>query len=545
MQHCSRCRSASLEKSSSAAPASPSATTTIRNSRPAASSIRRSDASIAPVISRDGAPTARSTSSGAPTGRSNCAAFRIEPGEIETHLQKYPSVRQAAIVPYRDRRGDLALAGYLVPKNGQEPPLEDVRQFLRERVSAAMVPSWLVWLPQLPLTPNGKLDIHALPAPAQIEPAREKVGPRNAIHTQLIEIWEELLGHSTGITDNFFESGGHSLLAARLLALIDQRIGKRLTFNALYENPTIEHLATLLIEERRTDSDVAMVGIHESAPGAPFFFFHGDFVSGGFFCKNLARHIGSEHPFFAVHPHGLHGEAVPLSIEEMAAARLADIRRRQPTGPYYLGGFCNGGFVAYEVARMLVAQGEQVHGLVLLMTSGLNTRYDALQRAAHATSALLGDSAKERQQRFLRWWRQVSFLEAAGRIRWQRWTGRRTPDDPQAPVHADVEGPPAEATLAATVDTPKNYGESCCAYVPRRFDGRALILWPREEPAPDGEDPGYGWRKICADLDVQIVPGGHHSCIELDANLVVVARHIRTVLPTVPTSPATSALASS
>ncbi len=463
--------------------------------------------------------------------------IRIEPGEIETHLQHFPTVRQAAVVPYRDRRGDLALAAYLVPANGSQPPLDDVRQFLRDRVGAALIPSSLVWLPKLPLTPNGKLDAHALPAPEQVEPIRERVGPRNAIHTQLIEIWEELLGHSAGITDNFFELGGHSLLAAKLLALIDQRLGKRLTFNALYDNPTIEHLAKLLVEERRADSDIAMVGIQKSAPGAPFFFFHGDFVSGGFFCKNLARHIGSDHPFYAVHPHGLHGEAVPLTIEEMASSRLADIRRVQPHGPYYLGGFCNGGFVAFEVARMLEAQGEKVGGVVLLMTSGLNTRYDALQRLAHAASALLGDSPEARQERFLSWRQQIRFLQAAARVRLDRLFRRPIPCAASSKTAA-LAGPDADATLAATAQTPKNYGESCRAYIPRRFEGRALVLWPREEPTPLGHDAGNGWREICRELELQLVPGGHHSCIELDANLAVVARHIRTVLPATTSSPA-------
>lgn len=458
--------------------------------------------------------------------------IRIEPGEIETHLQHFPAIRQAAVVPYHNARGDLALAGYLVPKNGSQPPLDDVRHFLRDRVGLALIPSSLVWLPKLPLTPNGKLDVRALPAPEEAAPARERVGPRNAIHTQLVEIWEELLGHSAGITDNFFELGGHSLLAAKLLALIDQRLGKRLTFNALYDNPTIEHLANLLVEERRSESDSAMVGIHKDAPGTPFFFFHGDFVSGGFFCQNLARHIGKEHPFYAVHPHGLHGEAVPLTIEEMAASRLADIRRVQPRGPYYLGGFCNGGFVAFEVARMLRAQGEEVGGLALLMTSGLNTRYDTLHRLASTASALLADSAETRQQRFLGWRRQVRFLEAAARIRMERWFGWKTSNTATA-----IKGPAVVATLAATANTPKNYGESCRAYIPRRFDGRVLILWPQEEPSPIGRDPGNGWREICREIEVQTVPGGHHSCIELDANLAVVAQHIREILAPVAPSP--------
>ena len=93
------------------------------------------------------------------------------------------------------------------------------------------------------------------------------------------------------------------------------------------------------------------VAIHPEGKKTPVFFFHGDYYGGGFFCKTLASAIGADRPFYALHPHGLQGDDVPLTIEAMAADRAKLIREIQPHGPYILGGYCNGSLTAYHAAR--------------------------------------------------------------------------------------------------------------------------------------------------------------------------------------------------
>src|SRR5579885_2360787 len=243
-----------------------------------------------------------------------------------------------------------------------------------------MVPSAFVCLEALPQTPNGKVDRRALPAPELTRLTAEEtfIAPTLRIHDQLISIWEELLeARPIGIRDNFFELGGHSLLAARMINRIEQVFEKRLPFVTLFAEPTIEHLANALQEEKDTDSRVlpeqeerdSLVPIVEVQVGGtrrPFFFLHGQKESDAFYCFQLARELGADQPFYVLERYSFDCLAEPPTIEAMAAAYLKSVRAVQPEGPYLLGGWCNGGLIAYEMARQLHAEGQAVDLLVLM-----------------------------------------------------------------------------------------------------------------------------------------------------------------------------------
>jgi acyl carrier protein len=229
-----------------------------------------------------------------------------------------------------------------------------------------MLPSAFVRLDALPLTPNGKVDRRALPAPnSTLATSGESfVAPTQLVHYQLQQIWEELLEvRPIGIRDNFFYLGGHSLLAARLLNRIEQSFGKKLSLATLFAGPTIEQLANALQTEEQ-GSRVPVIPLQVNGSRRPFFYLHGNWNSEAFYCYALARHLGPDQPFYALEPYHFEGLCVPPTIEAMAAAHLEAIRAVQPEGPYVLGGFCNGGLVAYEMARQLQAQGEQVETLL-------------------------------------------------------------------------------------------------------------------------------------------------------------------------------------
>ncbi|MEO3784917.1 amino acid adenylation domain-containing protein [Actinocorallia sp. B10E7] len=174
--------------------------------------------------------------------------FRVELGEIETVLERHPAVAQAAVVAREDRPGDRRLAGYVVTRD--ETTARELRAFVAETLPDYMVPA-IVILPELPLTPNGKLDRRALPAPDLGLGAGR--GPRTPREEILAGVFAEILGAGkVGVDDSFFDLGGDSLTATRLISRVRSVLGVELPIRALFEAPTVAGLAARLEEAQGT-----------------------------------------------------------------------------------------------------------------------------------------------------------------------------------------------------------------------------------------------------------------------------------------------------
>ena len=298
--------------------------------------------------------------------------FRIELGEIETLLRQQAGIHEAAVLVREEQSGNKRLVAYIVPTGSTAFQREPVRQALQEELPDYMVPSLFVVLDALPVTPNGKLDRQTLLARELDEQINDDtfVAPTQMLHYQLIAIWEELLDvHPIGIRDNFFDLGGHSLLATRMVARVEQVCGKKLSFNTLFTGPTIEQIADALQREQETQFQSPLIRVQTGESHTqkrPFFFLHGDVTGGAFYCFAIARTLGKEQPFYVIEPDMFSMSQAPLSIEETATLYIQAIREVQPEGPYLLGGFCNGGLMAYEMARQLRAQGQRLDLLVLI-----------------------------------------------------------------------------------------------------------------------------------------------------------------------------------
>jgi phthiocerol/phenolphthiocerol synthesis type-I polyketide synthase E len=186
---------------------------------------------------------------------------------------------------------------------------------------------------------------------------------------QLTRIWQDILGlDSISPDQNYFDLGGDSSLAAHLFAKIETVFGVKLPLATLFDAPTIEELAQVLRSEASSAGWSPLVAIQSSGSRPPFFCVHG---AGGtvLIYRELARRLGPDQPFYGLQSLGLDGACPPLTrIEDMAALYVKEIRRIQPRGPYFLGGYCMGGIVAFEVAQQIQAQGEQVAVLALLDT---------------------------------------------------------------------------------------------------------------------------------------------------------------------------------
>ncbi len=463
--------------------------------------------------------------------------FRIEPAEIEAALLRHPGVRQAVVIPRADTAGEKQLAAYIVPRQ-EAPTSADLREHLLASLPEYMAPGAFAFLKALPLNANGKFDLAALAEVPLVQTEASLEIPGTWMEASLVEIWEDILDRRPiGVTDDFFDLGGHSLLAIRMLAEVEKRTGIKIPPRILFENATIRRLA---MAARRQDAVTrsAIVPVQPAGSLTPFFFLHGDFVEGGLYCVKMARYIGADRPFYAIDPHGAHDQP-PQSIEEMAADRLELVRQARPRGPYALGGFCNGGLVAFEMARQLEAAGETVSSLVLISVDGSNAEFSWLERLIGMVPA----PGEKKFHSFIQWRERILFARAA----WSRQLEEFAQPAPAAERSGRIarkagriaqkafglvrprRGSAPEDTTqpeAAGVDIGHIYNQACTAYVPRPYHGAAHVIWPDELPL---RDTTAGWSSVLPGLKLIMTPGGHFSVLQGE-NLRITSGKIRECL---------------
>lgn len=167
---------------------------------------------------------------------------RIETGEIEATIRQQPEIKDVVVITYKNNTGEHELVAYYVPHPGLTVNL---RERLSSKLPSYMVPAYLVPLDKFPITSNGKLDKTALPLPQQMQsPQTAYIGPRNETDRIIAQIWQEVLEkEKIGIQDNFFDLGGHSLKATRVISRIQETFGVKVDMKNLFIDPTIEHLS--------------------------------------------------------------------------------------------------------------------------------------------------------------------------------------------------------------------------------------------------------------------------------------------------------------
>ncbi|MGV4982339.1 amino acid adenylation domain-containing protein [Streptomyces sp. NRAIS4] len=333
--------------------------------------------------------------------------FRIEPGEVETALAAHPDVTRAAVVARPDRFGGKALVAYLVPAEASTPDPAELRGRLEGQLPDYMVPSAFVVLDALPLTANGKLDRAALPEPEWARAGDSRL-PRGPVEELLCTLFADVLGlERVGIDDNFFDLGGHSMLASRLAGRISSVMGTDISVRTVFEAPTVAALAGR-IDGGGADHDplAVLLPLRSEGDRPPLFCLH---PAGGFgwIYTGLLRSLDREQPVYALQARGLGGdEPLPASLADMADDYAEQIRKVAPTGPYQLIGWSFGGLVAHAVAARLQERGEQVTLLAVLDAYpgcydeehqvGEQEVLAILLNAAHVDRAGLGEGPLER-----------------------------------------------------------------------------------------------------------------------------------------------------
>ncbi|MEU9953225.1 amino acid adenylation domain-containing protein, partial [Streptomyces sp. NPDC047939] len=385
---------------------------------------------------------------------------RIELGEIEAALAARPQVDGACALVREDRPGDQRLVGYVT--GGADPA--DVRAALARELPEHMVPSAVVALDAFPLNPNGKLDRRALPAPVFTGGGGVRV--MSAREEALALLFAEVLGASAvGPDDAFFDLGGTSLLAVRLVARVREEFGAELTIGSLFEASTPAALAARIDGAGPAAEDAldVVLRLRGGSARAPLFAIH---PAGGMaWCyAGLAARLGPDQPVYGIQARGLvRDEPLPRTLEEEAADYVGRIREVQGHGPYRLLGWSVGGVLAHTVAVLLQECGEEVELLALL-------------------DAFPAEQWRERPAP-----EEGDALTAVLRMAGFERTGERTREDVLATLRR--AGSPLaglkDRTLSKIVDIVPNHARMMREHVHRRYEGDLLFF---TAAAPRAED---------------------------------------------------------
>ncbi len=194
----------------------------------------------------------------------------------------------------------------------------------------------------------------------------------------LVTIWQEALGmDKLGIDDNFFELGGHSLIAVQIMTKFEKKTGKKLPLAILYKYPTIRLLVDSMEEEAGTDKIwKSLVPIKTTGNKMPIYIVHGDGLNVLNFSP-LANYVDKEQPIYGLQAYGLNGDETPLDdMSEIARHYINEMLEHNPDGPYAIGGYSFGGYVAVEMRKQLVAMGKEVKLLAMFDTNAETTIYN-------------------------------------------------------------------------------------------------------------------------------------------------------------------------
>jgi thioesterase domain-containing protein/acyl carrier protein len=305
----------------------------------------------------------------------NRGGEKIAPKEIDDALMEHAGVAAAAAFPLPHPTLGEEIGAAVVAATSAELSEAALTQFLAGRLPHFKIPRRFVFVADIPKGPTGKIQRHELAAVLGLSTvvaetraaAAAAARAPTVLEARLQALWAETLGvPSVGLHDNFFLLGGDSLQAVELVLQVRETFGHSLSASTLIECGTVAEMAALI--ETGAPAAACIVPLRASGTRPPLFCVHG--VSGQvLFLRNLARRLSEKQPLYGIQSAGLDGKSPALSrIEDMAAHYIAEMRRYQPRGPYYLVGYSMGGWVAFEMAHQLRAAGERVAMLAMIDT---------------------------------------------------------------------------------------------------------------------------------------------------------------------------------
>jgi amino acid adenylation domain-containing protein len=426
---------------------------------------------------------------------------RIELGEIESIINGMPGVKQSVVVVREDTPGDKRITAYLEPsaEKGNMLSVSEIREYVRKSLPEYMAPSFYMIMESLPLTPNGKIDRRMLPRPERETAGLDEsyVAPRNERERKMADIWANVLKlERVGIHDNFFDIGGHSMLATELISRINQDLGVSLQLRALFLEPTVAGLMQEIEphRERNVFPSVSnpdlLIPIQVNGTKPPLFIVAGAHERDEDYLRYLSCLIPSiprDQPVFGLRPRGLaSNEKAFSSVELMAAEYIKIMRQIMPNGPYLIAGECVGGIAAFEIAQQLERQNSAVALLVLLDTHSPNRLFTLSYRIQHLTA-----------YRVLKWiahvFRTHTLKQLSAKVK-ARLNGRLSQNKEEQRIrHSDFIS--------------YKYRLILFKYKPRDYLKKITFIVNSEY---NSVNPTLGWERYAkGEIEMHIVPGNH------------------------------------
>jgi amino acid adenylation domain-containing protein len=367
-------------------------------------------------------------------------------------------------------------------------------------------------------------------------------GSLSAVQQSLADIWRDLLGHQEiDLDDSFFELGGHSLIALRLLGRIERAYGKRFPLSTLIDAPTIRKLSNVVLERDFEPSWASLVTLRSDGRRPPFFCVHSE---GGNVLEyvKLAAHMAPDQPFYALQARGLKGDSiVSYSVEEMAEHYILEMRKKQPKGPYHVGGYCLGGLIAYEMARQFEKSGESVAFLGLISSSTpehLETEspnltflhrwwYGIMERVALEMSnlAVLDTQGKRSYMQ-----EKIRRLGVVLRVKYEE-----TSIFARSKLHL-VASRHSRPYILEKVREAQN--EAFYQFHPLPIKTKITLFRVSRQPRALSRDPALGWRGLSAGGVEEHEIKAFHKNILKDAQVISLAQQLQTCLGKAQSAPA-------
>lgn len=454
--------------------------------------------------------------------------YRIELTEIEAEICNLNFVKDAVVVVKENFNGEKKLVAYWVHSNQYIPTSSQFRELMSDILPEHKIPSLFIMLDNFPLTSTGKVDRQRLPDPernfTQLSNRFNHVG--DSLEFQLTKIWQQVFDiNPIGVHENFFDIGGDSILGMHLVAKIEENFSTIFSTKTLWQAPTIAKQAKILSRHGWRPSRSPLVPVQPSGSKPPFFYIPPTattLLGTNVFIKIL----GTDQPFYGFQSQGLeHDDEQPHDqVGNMAAEYIHEIQQIQKEGPYFFGGMCFGGIIAFEMAQQLVAKDENVALLAIFdtMRPPGYIKKDNQRNVHYEEEELIQFELMYQIMKYLKrakeyWVTNSNDLFQSVLKKKIRRTIRKIKKKFQSPQMARIRRVKKADKRARK------------SYVPKVYNRKITCFWS-SEPDKWEEKIRFGWRDLSREeLEIHYFPSNHQSILN-ESNTELLAEKFRKCL---------------